>query len=65
MDFGVELHQLGERVHEPAADGDGAADGEIVIGELLPRDFGSGVNGGAAFIDHHDRDGGGQAEACG
>ncbi len=58
----VDLHQLGERVHQAAADGDGAADGEVVVRELLAGDVGGGVDGGAALVDHHDRDGGGELE---
>ena len=54
--FGVELDEFGERVHEAAADGDGAADGEIVVGEFFARDFGGGVDGGAGFVDHDDRE---------
>ena len=57
--FGVELYELGERVHKAATDGDGAADGEIVVGKLFAGDLGGGVDGGAGFVDHDDGNGGG------
>ncbi len=59
--FGVEFNEFGEGVHEAAADGDGAADGEVVVGEFFAGDLGGGVDGGAGFVDHDDGDGGGQA----
>ena len=62
MDFGIELHQFRQRVHEPAADGDRAAHGEIVVGKFLARHFGRGIDGSAAFVDHDDGDGGRQLE---
>jgi hypothetical protein len=48
--LGVELHEFGERVHEAAADGDGAADGDVVIGELLAGDLAGGVDRGAGSL---------------
>ncbi len=50
--LGVDLHQLGERVHQAPADGDRAAHGEVLVGELLARDLGGGVDRGAALVDH-------------
>ncbi len=52
--FRVDLHQLGERVHEPASDGNRAAHGEVVCREFLARHFARGVNRRAAFVDHDD-----------
>ena len=49
--FGIDLHQLGQRVLQAAGDGDGAAHGEVEVRELLARDVGSGVDGGAGFVD--------------
>ena len=59
----IELHQFGERVHEAAADGDRAAHGDVVVGELLARDLAGAVDRGAAFVDHEHRDRLGQADA--
>ena len=49
--FGVDLDEFGERVLEAAGDGDGAAHGEIEIGEFLAGHFGGGVDAGAGFAD--------------
>ena len=54
--LGVELDQLGQRVLQAARDGDGSADGEVEIGELLARDFGGGIDGGARLVHHHAED---------
>ena len=59
--LGIELHQFRQRIHEPAADGDRAAHGEVVVGKLLAGDLGRGIDRGAALVDHDDRDGGRQA----
>ncbi len=37
--FGVDFHELGEGIHEAAADGDGAADGDVFVGEFLTGGF--------------------------
>ena len=47
--LGVDLDQLGQRVLQAAGDGDGAAHGEVEVGELLARDVGGRVDGGAGF----------------
>ena len=60
--FGVDLHQLRQWVHQTAADGDGAPDGEVVIREFLAGSIAGAVDGGAAFVDHDDGDGGGKLE---
>ena len=60
--FWVELYELGERIHETAADGDGAAHREIVVGEFFAGDIASGVNRGAGFVDHDDGNRAGEAE---
>ena len=48
----VDLDELGERILQPARDGDGPADGEVEVGKLLPRDFAGGIDGGSGFGDH-------------
>ena len=58
----VELHEFGERVHEPTPDAHRAAHGEVVVRKFLPRRFARRVNGRAAFIHHDDRNAGGQPE---
>jgi hypothetical protein len=42
--LGVDLDQLGQRVHEAAPDRDGAANGHVLVGELLARDGRGGVH---------------------
>ena len=54
--FGIDLHQLGERVLQAARDADGAAHGEVEIGKLLARHVGGGVNAGAALADGDGED---------
>ncbi len=51
--FGIDLHQLGERVLQAARNGDGAAHREVEIGKLLPGDIRGGVDAGAALADGH------------
>ena len=53
----IDLDQLGQWIHEPTADRHRATHREIVLGELLAGDVGSGVHRGARLVDHHDRDG--------
>ena len=60
--FGVEFDEFGEWIHQAATDGDGTADGDILIREFLACDFGSGVDGRAGFVDGNDRRTGGQSE---
>ena len=49
--FGVDFDEFGEGILETAGNGDGAADGEVKIGELLPGDVGGGIDGGSGFGD--------------
>ena len=51
----VDLDEFGKRVHQPAADRDRAAHGDVVVGELLARDFRRRVDRGAGLVDHHHR----------
>ena len=63
MDFGIDLDQFRQRVHEPPPDGDGAPDRHVLVGELLAGHFRGGVDGRAAFVDHDHGDAGRQLEA--
>ena len=54
--FGIDLHQLGERVLQAARDADGAAHGEVEFGELLAGHVGGGVDAGAALADGDGED---------
>ncbi len=54
--LGIDLDELGERVLQSARDGDGAANGEIQVRKLLPRNFRRGVDAGAGFADSHGKD---------
>ena len=49
--LGVYLHQLCQRVHEPAADACGTTYGDVLVGKFFTGNLGGGVNGGAIFID--------------
>ncbi len=49
--FGIDLDKLGERVDEAAADGNGAAHGDVFVGQLLACDVGRGVDGRAVLAD--------------
>jgi len=42
--LGVNFDQFGERILQPARDGDGPADGQVEVGKLLAGDVGGGVN---------------------
>ena len=53
--LGIDLHQLGQRILQPARDRDGAADGDVQVGELLARDVAGAVDAGARLADHHHR----------
>ena len=52
----IDFDQFSQRVLQAACDGDGAAHGEVEIGELLPRDIGGRVDGGAGFVDDDAED---------
>ena len=60
--LGVDLHQFRERIHEAASDRNGAAHGDILVGEFLASGLGGGIDRGAALVHHDDLDGGGQLE---
>src|SRR5262249_42133207 len=51
----VDLDQLGQRILQAARDGDGAADGQIELGELVARHVARAVDAGAGFADHDHR----------
>ena len=61
-DLGVELDEFGQRVHQAAADAHRPADGDVFVRKFLASDVGGGINRGAAFVDHHQWDGGGELE---
>ena len=52
----IDFHELRERVHEPPADGNGAADRGIETGKLLAGGFGSGIDRCPALIHHDHQD---------
>src|SRR5207302_5577628 len=47
----IDLHKLAERVLQPTADRDGAAQRGIVIRKFLPSNGTGGVDTGAGFVD--------------
>ena len=49
--LGIDLHQLGERVLNPAGDGHGAAQRDVEIGELQCRQLGCRIDRGAGLGD--------------
>jgi hypothetical protein len=49
--LGLDLDQLGERVLEPPADRDRAAERGVVLGELLAADRAGRVDAGAGLVD--------------
>ena len=51
--LGVDLHEFGQGVLEAAAYGDGPADGQVELRELLAGDVAGGIDRGAVLI--HDR----------
>jgi hypothetical protein len=53
--LGIDLHQFGQGILQAPRDGNGAADGEIEIGEFLARDVAGAVHAGARFADHDHR----------
>ena len=51
--LGVDLHQLCQRVLQAAGDGNGAAQGNVKLRELLGRQLGGGVDRRPRLADHH------------
>src|SRR3712207_8478941 len=49
--LGLDLDQFGQRVLEPAADGDRAAEGGVEVGELLAAHGAGRVDAGAGLVD--------------
>ena len=49
----LDLDQLGQRVLQPAGDGDRAAQRDVEVGELLRRELGGGIDRGAGLGDDH------------
>ena len=52
--LGVDLHELGQRILQAARDRDGAAHGEVEIGELLARDVARRIHRRARLADEDD-----------
>ena len=52
--LGVDLDELGERVHEPASDADCAADRDVLVGHLLAGYLRGAVDAGSVFADGPD-----------
>ena len=50
--FRINLHQLGQRVHQPAPDGHSSPHRDIVIGKLLTRRLRRRVDGSSVFTHH-------------
>ena len=50
--FGVDLHQLRQRILQAAGDGNGAAQVDIVFREFLAGQLGGGIDRGACFADN-------------
>ena len=49
--LGVDLHQLGQRILQAARDGDGAAQADVEVGQLLAGELGGRVDRGARLAD--------------
>ena len=49
--LGLDLDQLGQRVLEPAADRDAAAQGRVEVGKLVASDLARRVDAGAGLVD--------------
>ncbi len=60
--LGIEFYQFRQRIHEPAANRHRAAHGEVMGGEFFARNLGSGVDRRATLVDHHDGNGGRNAD---
>ncbi len=52
MDFGIDFHQLGQGFLGTPGDGDGAAQGDIQVGQFGARQRTGRVDAGARFVDH-------------
>ncbi len=52
--LGIDLHQLGQGILQPAGDGDGAAQAHVQLGELRRGQRGGGVDRGARFAHHEE-----------
>ena len=50
--FRLDLNQFRQRVHQPPADRNSPAHGNILIGKFITCQFGCGINRCPAFIDH-------------
>ena len=50
----IDLDQFRQRIHQPASDGDGPTDGDIIIGKLVTGRFGGRVDGSTLFADNKD-----------
>ena len=50
----IDLDQFRQRIHQPASDGDGPTDGDIIIGKLVTGRFGGRVDGSTLFTDNKD-----------
>ena len=50
----LDLHELGERVLQPARDRDRASNREVELGELFAREIRRGVHARARLVDRHD-----------
>ena len=50
--LGVDFHEFGQRVLQPARDRDRAAQTHIEVGEFLGCEFGGRIHRGARFADH-------------
>ena len=51
--LGLDLDQLGQRILEPAADRDRAAQRCVELGQLFPADLAGRVNAGSGLVDDH------------
>ena len=54
--FRVDLHQLCQRVHQPAADGNRTAHGHVFVRKLLAGHFGRGIDGRPILAHGKDLD---------
>ena len=50
--LGFYLHQLCQRVHESATDGNGTTHGDVVFGKFFAGNLGGRVDGGTVFAHH-------------
>ena len=50
--FRIDLDQLGKRIHQAAADADGATDRHVIFGKLVAGDLGGGIDGRSVLADH-------------